>query len=61
MKKIVTDIEWFTIGKIDVVYTWRTTKIRSLFPLKVKVNHSSKIIYKGECLCNLTLRIRCIF
>ena len=53
IKKIVTNIENFTNGEIDVVYTWKTTKVRSLFPLKDKVSHNSRIIYKGECSCNM--------
>ena len=32
-------------------YTWKTTKLRSLFRMKDKVRHSSNVIYKGECSC----------
>ena len=30
---------------------WETRKIRSLFPLKDRVNHKSCVIYEGICSC----------
>ena len=38
--------------QIKVVYTWKTSKLRSLFRLKNKVSLSSNVIYEGECSYN---------
>ena len=53
IKRIVSNITKFTGDKVKVVYTWKTSKIRSLFKLKDKVNHISNVIYKGDCSCSL--------
>ena len=34
-----------------MVITWKTTNIRSLFPLKDKIHYKSCVIYKGDCSC----------
>ena len=34
-----------------MVITWKTTNIRSLFPLKDKNHYKSCVIYKGDCSC----------
>ena len=44
----------FTNDKIDIRIIWETKKIRSLFPLKDKVNHVSNVIYEGKCSCGLS-------
>ena len=41
----------FTGNKYDVVIKWVTRKVRSLFPLKDRVSHSSCKIYMGTCSC----------
>ena len=53
IRKIVKWVESFTNGKIQIIYTWKTTKLRSLFPLKDKITHLSHVIYKGVCSCDL--------
>ena len=51
IRKIVEKIESFCHGNVQVIYTWKTSKLRSLFPLKDRVIHHNNVIYKGECSC----------
>ena len=52
--KIVKRLKEFTNNKLDIVYIWKTTKLRSLFKLKDKVSYVSNVIYKGDCSCGKT-------
>ena len=47
--KIRSHIETFTNGKVKLEITWKTRKIKSLFPLKDRVTHKSNFIYEGKC------------
>ena len=51
---MIYKIEKFTKFQADIVYIWKTSKLRSSFKLKNKVNHASNVIYKGECSCSVT-------
>ena len=50
MNKLVS----FTSWKVKFNVVWNTRKIQSLFPLKDKVQHLSRVIYKGICSCGET-------
>ena len=41
----------FTDNSFRIVITWKTTNIRSLFPLKDKNDYKSCIIYERNCFC----------
>ena len=43
----------FTNFKYKLNIIWITKKLRSLFPLKDRVSHSSKGVYLGTCSCGL--------
>ena len=47
MKKLDT----YTNNKYQFKVIWNTRNIRSLFPLKDKVEHVSSVIYEGICTC----------
>ena len=49
---IIKRLLLFSNNKVKFKYYWKTRKIRSLFPLKDRVNHASNVIYKGTCSCN---------
>lgn len=51
IRKVVKRIESFTNDEVKVVYTWKTTKLRSMFPMKDKIQHHNMAIYKGICSC----------
>ena len=54
IRKVIAKLNEFTNNKLQIVYTWKTTKLRSLFRLKDKITHVSNVIYKGECSCGDT-------
>ena len=41
----------FTNNNFRMVITWKTRNIRSLFPLKDKIDNKSCVIYKEDCSC----------
>ena len=51
---MIAKLNEFTNNKLQIVYTWETTKLRSLFRLKDKITQVSNVIYKGECSCGDT-------
>ena len=54
IRKYLDTVEEFTGFSIKVTYSWITTKARSLFPIKDKLNHHHHVIYKGVCSCKNT-------
>ena len=44
-------LEDYTRGKYLFKIIWNTRNIRSLFPLKDRVQHQSCVIYEGTCSC----------
>ena len=54
IRKVIAKLNEFTNNKLQIVYTWKRTKLRSLFRLKDKITHVSNVIYKGECSCGDT-------
>ena len=50
-KKFLIKLTNFTNDRFDFRIIWETKKLRSLFPLKDKVPHTSTVIYEGECSC----------
>ena len=50
-KTFVHRLEVFTQQKFMFKIIWNTRNIRSLFPLKDRVEHRSCVIYEGECSC----------
>ena len=54
IRKVIAKLNEFTNNKLQIGYTWKTTKLRSLFRLKDKITHVSNVIYKGECSCGDT-------
>ena len=52
-KVFLSKLNDFTGNKYSFIVTWKTRKIRSLFPLKDQVDfkHCSNIIYEGTCSC----------
>ena len=53
-KTFLSKLKSFTNNKYSFLIVWKTRKIRSLFPLKDKVNisHCSNVIYEGVCTCD---------
>ena len=51
MKRIVCKLEEYTNYKIKFRYSWKTKKLRSIFPLKDPILHRTNFIYiyKGTC------------
>ena len=50
-KTFVQSLENYTRGKYTFKIIWNTRNIRSLFPLKDRVQHVSCVIYEGTCSC----------
>ena len=51
MPKFLETLEKFTRYKFKINIVWITRNIKSLFPLKDRVHHSSKGVYQGVCSC----------
>ena len=51
MKRIICKLEEYTYYKIKFRYSWKTRKLRSLFPMKDPIVHKTKVIYKGTSTC----------
>ena len=53
-KSFIKRLNIFTHNKYDFIIIWKTRKLRSLFPLKDRVNpnYVSDVIYEGTCTCN---------
>ena len=51
-KIFITRLNHFTNGKCKVNIVWNTRKAQSLFPLKDKVDHYSRVIYWEDYSCN---------
>jgi len=49
--KLSNRLNAFCHDNVQVIYTWKTFKLRSLFPLKDRVKHTNDVTYKGECVC----------
>ena len=49
MKRIISKLEEYTNFKIKFRYSWKTRKLRSLFPWKDPIFHKVNVIYKGTC------------
>ena len=52
--KYIDKFNSFTKNFITFSYSWITSKIRTLFPLKDRISHVHNVIYKGECSCGET-------
>ena len=52
IKSIVNKLEEFANNKVKFICHWKTRNLKSLFPLKDRVKHKAKIVYKGICPCN---------
>ena len=50
MKTVITNLRKFINKKVEIIYTWKTTKMRSLFCVKDKVCHPSNVIFKMNAL-----------
>ena len=52
-KSFINRLKCYTKSKYNFIITWKTRKIRTLFPLKDKVaiSYSSDVIYRGVCSC----------
>jgi len=50
-KHFLKKFHTFTNGSFRLAITWKTRKIRTLFPLKDKSDYQSCVIYKGICSC----------
>ena len=44
----------YTKHKFKFIVIWETRNIRTLFPLKDRVQHKSSVIYEGVCTCEAT-------
>ena len=53
-KTLINRLKVYTQNKYNFVIIWKTRKIRTLFPLKdkVEVSYSSDVIYRGVCSCS---------
>ena len=51
MKSMVNNVEEFTNNKVKFIDHWKTSKLKSLFPLEDRIKHKANIIYKGICSC----------
>ena len=54
IRKLLDKVESFKSHSIKISYSWLTTKIRTLFPIKDKLTHHHHVIYKVECSCKST-------
>ena len=52
-KRFISKLNYITNEKCKFNVVWNTKKVQSLFPLKDKVDHSSFVIYQGDCYCDL--------
>ena len=50
-KPFIRKLDEYTCGKFSFKIIWNTRNIRSLFPLKDRVEHRSCVIYEGTCSC----------
>jgi hypothetical protein len=50
-KTFIKKLEQYTCEKFTFKIIWNTRNIRSLFPLKDRVQHQSCVIYEGICSC----------
>ena len=50
-KTFLRKLEEYTRDKYKFVIIWNTRNIRSLFPLKNRVEHISCVVYEGTCSC----------
>ena len=53
-KKFINTLEQYTKHKFKFIVIWETRDIRTLFPLKDRVQHKSSVIYEGICTCEAT-------
>ena len=53
-KHFLKKFHCFTKDRFEVAIRWRTTQVKTLFPLKDKSIHPSCVIYKGTCSCGET-------
>ena len=51
-RTFLKNLDNFTRGKYRFKVIWITRNIRSLFPLKDRVEHVSCVIYQGTCSCD---------
>ena len=51
MKGIICKLDEYANYKIKFRYSWKTWKLRPLFPLKDPIYHKANITYKGTCPC----------
>ena len=50
-KTFIHKLEEYTKGRFTYKIIWNTRTIRSLFPLKDRVEHRCCVIYEGTCTC----------
>jgi hypothetical protein len=51
INKVLKRLEVFSNNQFVFKVIWNTRKIKSLFPIKDRVQHSSNVIYEGKCSC----------
>ena len=51
VKRLLQKLKKFTNSEIDFAVTWKTRKVKQLFPLKDRNPHPSCKIYEGICSC----------
>ena len=54
IKKFLDKIKSYANFIIRILYFWLTSKVRTLFPIKDKLNHHQHVIYKGVFFCKGT-------
>ena len=52
--KCIDKLNSFTKNVITFSYSWITSKMKSLLPLKKRILHVHKVVYNGECICEKT-------
>ena len=52
-KAFINRLKCYTQSKYNFIISWKARKIRTLFPLKdkVEISYSSDVIYRGVCSC----------
>ena len=50
-QQFLKKLDYYTKSKYNFKIVWITRDIRSLFPLKDRVDHMSCVIYQGKCSC----------
>ena len=52
VKSFISKLIYFTNEKCKFNVVWNTRKVKSLFPLKNKVERYSCVFFRGDCSCD---------